>query len=131
VKQIDTFMYEVEPDEVVTMLWTAVKVIDSAIAMAVDQDGLEPDVEHPPTFSFFVTKPVNRMHFAAAEGSFPADTPGDARFSSVFRGSAGGVFQGPTIRHSDPPALHSVDLVFRVVAAASQSREDHDGPPTA
>jgi len=119
VKQTDTFMYDVEPGEVVTMVWTAVKVIDSGIAMAVDRKPLEPSPEHPPTFSFIVTKPIDRMHFGAAEGSFPSGTPNDALFKSVFKGSEGGVFGGPTILCSDPPSLHTVDLVFRVVSDAS------------
>ena len=125
-KQIDAFTYEVTQGETVTIAWTAVKVADSCIAMAVDLKALEPVPKHPPTFTFEVTREIGFEHFAAAEGSFPAGTADGARFSSVVAGSppprpaAGGGtaagFTGPIIRKSDPPSLRMIILRFRVVA---------------
>ncbi|HVG20493.1 MAG TPA: hypothetical protein VNI02_15695 [Blastocatellia bacterium] len=111
-RRITKYRYEVKPDEVVTMTFSAIGVGEAFIAAALDGNELIAVPESPPTYKFRVKKPKGDAHFCRLECTFLEDTPSTARFESTIHGSFGGDFAGPIIMKGD--AVLDPDITFEV-----------------
>ena len=109
-EQQDKFNYTVKKGEVVTVVFTPIKVGPFA-ALAVDGTALPNTGGNTPTFRFTVTKDPGQSHFGAGRGDFPNGTPPDAKYTTRLSGSLGGDFAGPTVF----PTSNEFDLVWNVV----------------
>lgn len=112
-KQITKYTYEVEPDEDVILIFTAIQVGETYVAVSLDGKTLKPNPASPPTFKFPVLKPKGETHFGKIECTFLGDTPDTAQFDSRVQGSFGGDFEGPTVKKTD--AVHDPNINFDVV----------------
>jgi len=110
-EQQDEFNYTVKKGEVVTIVFTPIKVGPFA-ALAVDGTALTNIGGNTPTFRFTVTKEPGQSHFGAGRCDFPPGTPADAKYKTRLSASNGGDFTGPTILAS----FNEFDFVWNVGA---------------
>lgn len=112
--QIDSFKYEADSGEVVTIKVTPTSV-GAFVAASLDGHTFAPlpaTASTTPTFNFTVNRPVGRTHFVMMEFSFPG-APNAAKYDVAISGSSGGGTFGFVVKKTT--ALKDPVIRFKVM----------------
>lgn len=117
-KQVSTFRYEVEKDEVVSIVATP-HGCNGTVTAAEGGQAIPPFLPSPPTFKLAINRPVGKKHRVFLRVDFlPDDEPDASVVISLSGSKGGGAFQGDTLDRpdaGDPDQYDEMGFQFKVV----------------